>query len=44
MIYFIGMDDTDNTESRSTGHLARQIAGFCQRILKSQACAPPAFV
>jgi tRNA(Ile2) C34 agmatinyltransferase TiaS len=27
MIYFIGMDDTDNTESRGTGHLARQVAG-----------------
>ncbi len=26
MIYFIGMDDTDNTESRGTGHLARQVA------------------
>jgi tRNA(Ile2) C34 agmatinyltransferase TiaS len=27
MIYFIGMDDTDNKESRGTGHLARQVAG-----------------
>jgi hypothetical protein len=26
MIYFIGMDDTDNLESRGTGHLARQAA------------------
>jgi tRNA(Ile2) C34 agmatinyltransferase TiaS len=26
MIYFIGMDDTDNLESRGTGHLARQVA------------------
>lgn len=26
MIYFIGMDDTDNSESRGTGHLARQVA------------------
>jgi tRNA(Ile2) C34 agmatinyltransferase TiaS len=26
MIFFIGMDDTDNTESRGTGHLARQVA------------------
>jgi tRNA(Ile2) C34 agmatinyltransferase TiaS len=26
MIYFIGMDDTDNAESRGTGHLARQVA------------------
>jgi tRNA(Ile2) C34 agmatinyltransferase TiaS len=27
MICFIGMDDTDNFESRGTGHLARQVAG-----------------
>ena len=26
MIFFIGMDDTDNSESRGTGHLARQVA------------------
>jgi tRNA(Ile2) C34 agmatinyltransferase TiaS len=26
MICFIGMDDTDNYESRGTGHLARQVA------------------
>jgi tRNA(Ile2) C34 agmatinyltransferase TiaS len=26
MIFFIGMDDTDNLESRGTGHLARQVA------------------
>jgi tRNA(Ile2) C34 agmatinyltransferase TiaS len=26
MIYFVGMDDTDNLESRGTGHLARQTA------------------
>jgi tRNA(Ile2) C34 agmatinyltransferase TiaS len=25
-MYFIGLDDTDNLESRGTGHLARQIA------------------
>jgi tRNA(Ile2) C34 agmatinyltransferase TiaS len=27
MVVFIGMDDTDNTLSRGTGHLARQVAG-----------------
>jgi tRNA(Ile2) C34 agmatinyltransferase TiaS len=27
MICFIGMDDTDNLDSRGTGHLARQVAG-----------------
>ena len=26
MLFFIGMDDTDNLESRGTGHLARQVA------------------
>lgn len=26
MVFFIGMDDTDNKESRGTGHLARQVA------------------
>jgi tRNA(Ile2) C34 agmatinyltransferase TiaS len=26
-MYFIGLDDTDNLESRGTGHLARAIAG-----------------
>jgi tRNA(Ile2) C34 agmatinyltransferase TiaS len=28
MICFIGMDDTDNQESRGTGHLARQVAAY----------------
>lgn len=27
MIIYVGMDDTDNLESRGTGHLARQAAG-----------------
>ena len=26
MIAYIGLDDTDNPESRGTGHLAREIA------------------
>jgi tRNA(Ile2) C34 agmatinyltransferase TiaS len=26
-MFFVGLDDTDNLESRGTGHLARQIAG-----------------
>jgi len=26
LIFFVGLDDTDNAESRGTGHLARQIA------------------
>ena len=25
-MYLIGMDDTDNLESRGTGHMARQVA------------------
>jgi tRNA(Ile2) C34 agmatinyltransferase TiaS len=28
MLFFIGMDDTDNLESRGTGHLARQVASY----------------
>lgn len=27
MKFYVGLDDTDNAESRGTGHLARQIAG-----------------
>lgn len=31
MIIYVGMDDTDNLESRGTGHLARQAAGRLAR-------------
>jgi hypothetical protein len=30
MNFFIGMDDTDNAESRGTGHLARQLIACLQ--------------